>query len=198
MKLQISSGMGPAECELAVGKFLDSIMKEFENIIVIDKVKGEYDNTYKSILISSKQNLSFLEGSIKWICESPYRPKHKRKNWFIHVAVINEAKKIEINETLIKYETFRCSGNGGQNVNKVESGARAIYIPLKIVAESSEERTQLMNKKIALKRLYNMISNINEENECEDKANRWKEHKEIVRGNSTRVYGGIKFKMFKN
>lgn len=79
MRLQISSGQGPNECELAVGKFLNSIMNEFKDIVILEKAEGKYPDTFKSIIIESKKDLSKLEGSIKWICESPYRPKHKRK-----------------------------------------------------------------------------------------------------------------------
>lgn len=120
MRLQITSGQGPSECELAVGKFLDSILEEFKDIIIMEKVKGKYYNTFKSVIIESNEDLSGILGSIKWICESPYRTKHKRKNWFIQVSEVSKIEKNIIDEKDIRYETFRCQGNGGQNVNKVE------------------------------------------------------------------------------
>lgn len=193
MRLQISSGQGPNECELAVGKFLNSIMNEFKDIVVLEKAEGKYPNTFKSIIIESKKDLSKLEGSIKWICESPYRPKHKRKNWFIQVSIISNIKKNVIDEKYIRFETFRCQGNGGQNVNKVESGARVIYPPLNLVCESTEERTQFMNKKIALKKLKSLVDNMNEEYETNNKIERWKENWGIERGNPTRTYKGLDF-----
>lgn len=193
LRLQISSGNGPAECELAVGMFLNEITKEFEDIIVVEKVSGENKNTYKSIIIESKKDLSFLEGSIKWVCESPYRKAHKRKNWFIDVSVISDVNKYEINEDLIKFETFRCGGNGGQNVNKVETGVRAIYEMLDLVAEATEERTQKMNKNIAVRKLKEAIRNMNQSLLIEGKCERWQENKAIERGNEIRVYKGKKF-----
>lgn len=193
MRLQISSGQGPIECELAVGKFLDSIIKEFKDIEVVEKVKGQHMGTYKSVIISSDKNLKLLEGSIKWICESPYRPKHKRKNWFINVSIISDVKKNELDEKCIRFETFRCQGNGGQNINKVESGVRVIYKPLNLVTESTEERTQLMNKKIVLRKLKSMIENINKESEINNKVECWKENMDIERGNAIRIYNGMNF-----
>ena len=115
MRLQISSGNGPEECELAVRKFLDSIKKEFKNLEIVETSKGKYKDTYKYVVVESTDDLSFLEGSIKWICESPYRKNHKRKNWFIDVSVISGIQEYYLDEDLIKFETFRCSGNGGQN-----------------------------------------------------------------------------------
>lgn len=193
MRLQITSGQGPSECELAVGKFLDSILEEFKDIIIMEKVEGKYYNTFKSVIIESNEDLSGILGSIKWICESPYRTKHKRKNWFIQVSEVSKIEKNIIDEKYIRYETFRCQGNGGQNVNKVESGVRVFYQSLNISCEATEERTQLMNKKIALKKLKLLIDNMNKESEISNKAGRWKENFELIRGNPVRVYKGINF-----
>ena len=87
MWMQISSGKGPDECELAVGLFLKTIMKENQNTRLIDSVPGHYSGTFKSILLSiepSEFNVDFgnTNGTILWICQSPYRPNHRRKNWF--------------------------------------------------------------------------------------------------------------------
>ena len=193
MRVQISSGNGPEECELAVGKFFDSIKREFKDIKIVEINEGNLKNTYKSIIIESSEDLSFLEGSIKWICESPYRINHKRKNWFIDVSVISHVQEYYINEELIKFETFRCSGNGGQNVNKVESGVRAIYEPLNLIVEATEERNQKMNKNIAVRKLKEVIRNMNKSSLTENKCERWQENKAIERGNEIRIYKGKNF-----
>jgi len=193
VRLQISSGNGPEECELAVGKFLDSIKKEFKNFKIVEAGKGKYKDTYKYVIIESSEDLSFLEGSIKWICESPYRKNHKRKNWFIDVSVINEEKEYYIDKDLIKFETFRCSGNGGQNVNKVETGVRAIYKPLDLIVEATEERSQKMNKNIAIRKLEEAVRNLNNKSVQDNIFERWIENKSIERGNEMRIYKGEKF-----
>lgn len=197
MRLQISSGQGPNECELAVGKFIDSIMEEFKDVVVIEKAEGKYPKAFKSIIIESSKDLSEIIGTIQWICESPYRIKHKRKNWFIQVSRISSVEKNIINEKSIRFQTFRCQGNGGQNVNKVESGVRVIYEPLNLVCEATEERTQFMNKNIALKKLNILIESINEEIKMNNKIECWKENLSIERGNSVRVYKGMSFKKVK-
>lgn len=50
-------------------------------------------------------------------------------------------------------DTFRCGGNGGQNVNKVESGVRITHLDSGVVSECREERSQFQNKTKALKKL---------------------------------------------
>ena len=79
MLIQLSSGQGPAECELAVKLLADSLMKEFDDMEIISSHPAKTKGCYSSVLLKSISDLSFLEGSIQWICQSPYRPNHKRK-----------------------------------------------------------------------------------------------------------------------
>lgn len=53
----------------------------------------------------------------------------------------------------IKIKTFRSSKPGGQNVNKIESGVSVVHIPTGIQVECQQERTQELNKRIALRKL---------------------------------------------
>ncbi len=112
MILQISSGQGPAECELAVGKLLSTLLAEYPEIKVRSIVPGARKDCYKSVLIESERNLSHLEGSVQWICTSPFRPHHKRKNWYVDISVSGEAELNDIDDSLIRFETFRSSGKG--------------------------------------------------------------------------------------
>ena len=155
MIIQISSGMGPVECRAAVGGIYRELEKEFPDIEMITSTKGEVGGAYSSIIFSSEQDLSALEGTMEWICKSKYRPGHKRKNWFVDVSVIQEAEEVDsrISADSIRIEKFHSGGPGGQNVNKVESGVRVIHIPTGITVSSTRERSQFANKQDALKRL---------------------------------------------
>ncbi|MCL2756978.1 MAG: peptide chain release factor-like protein, partial [Coriobacteriia bacterium] len=160
MELQISSGQGPVECELAVAKLAHALCEEFEGAIVKQTVAGSRKDCYKSVVIESAVDLGFLEGTVQWICQSPFRPTHKRKNWFVDVSPLSVFDPTIFDATalgapafdsrLVRFETFRSGGKGGQNVNKVETGVRATYLPLGLSATSTDERSQLMNRKLAL------------------------------------------------
>jgi protein subunit release factor B len=55
----------------------------------------------------------------------------------------------------LKRDTFRCGGNGGQNVNRRETGVRFTHIESGATGQSCDERSQAQNEKIAFRRLAN-------------------------------------------
>lgn len=194
MIIQISSGQGPAECELAVCRLFKALKKEYPDIKEINSHKSRFSDCCTSIMFETEEDLSNLEGTVQWICQSPFRPHHKRKNWFVDISIIPEQEVI-CTDNNIRFERFHCSGKGGQNVNKVETGVRLIHIPTGITVTSTSERSQLLNKKDALEKLTALLNDKQTEQVNLQINSAWREHNKIVRGNPVRIYKGSSFKL---
>nr|DAW86118.1 MAG TPA: putative peptide chain release factor H [Inoviridae sp.] len=192
MRIEISSGQGPAECELAAELFYRQLKKEIGDIRMVQCVRGSKAKGFSSVIFETEEDMSSLEGSILWVCKSPYRPMHKRKNWYIDVSILENMPKLT-QELKLRFETFRSGGKGGQNVNKVETGVRVIHIPTGISVVSTEARSQHMNKKLAVNRLCDILAERNMESGRKEKELAWLEHNRLERGNPVRIYEGGNF-----
>lgn len=190
---QISSGSGPSECELAVAKFLDWLAANYENIEVIDTAPGYERGTFKSAFIKTDADLSEFIGTLQWICKSPFRPNHKRKNWFINFRAFSEKDFADFDESKVVFQTMRAGGHGGQNVNKVETAVRATYTPTGFSTVCQDERSQLMNKKRAIERIKLHLLRQKSSLQADEKKDKWSQHNNLQRGDAVASFGGEKF-----
>ena len=203
--LQITSGRGPEECCRVVSQVMDFIIRDAAKksiqVEVLESIPGNKKGTLKSALLAltGANSLAYVnawDGSVKWVGQSIFRPGHKRKNWFVGVTIFKQEMGSAWSEKDVKIEKMRSSGPGGQHANKTESAVRITHIPTGINASAQEERSQHMNKKLAMSRLVKLLDDRDKEAGKKAEKDRWEKHNDFERGNPVRVFKGEAFKEY--
>jgi peptide chain release factor len=198
--LQLSAAHGPAECALAVAKALARLRVEADaagvGVDVLEAERGEQADTWLSVLLAldgeqADALASAWAGSLLWICPSPYRPTHRRKNWFFGARLFDVPESLP--DTQIRFETLRASGPGGQHVNTTASAVRAVHVASGLSVKVQTERSQHANRRLAAALLLQRLADQTTAKAERQRADRRQAHREVERGNPLRTFRGPDF-----
>ena len=151
--LQISTAQGPAECRIfarfVLGRLLAEAKAEGVEVEIISETADKHGIMSVVLKLDGKHAETLAQrwqGSLQWICASPVRPKHPRKNWYIGVFRMPDVPEMP-SESEIEFQTCRSGGKGGQHVNKTESAVRATHKASGISVRVESERSQHASSK---------------------------------------------------
>jgi peptide chain release factor 2 len=166
--LQIHAGAGGTEsqdwAEMLLRMYLRWAERRGYKAEILDESRGE-EVGIKNVTVGVAGEYAFgylksEHGVHRLVRLSPFDSDHARHTSFVLVEVMPEAEEnvdVKIAAEDMKIDTFRSSGAGGQNVQKVSSAVRITHLPTGIVVTCQTERSQLQNKAIAIKILYSRI-----------------------------------------
>ena len=191
--MEIRAGAGGNEASLFAGELYhmyDSFAKKHGWITAVIDSSATSLGGFKEVIFEINGNGSYDKLKNESGVHRVQRIPETEKSGRVHtstasVAVLPEAKEedVEIKPQDVKIEFFRSSGPGGQNVNKVETGVRLIYLPTGLVVTSQESRSQQKNREHATTVLRTKIA---EEKRRQEEEKMAKERKQQI-GTAERV-----------
>jgi len=174
--------------------YLRWLAKNGYQVEVVDREEAEEAGIRRVVLdVKGRHAFGYLKsetGVHRLIRISPFDANHRRQTSFASVDVVPQYEEIdiEINDEDLRVDTYSAGGPGGQHVNKTQSAVRLTHLPTGVVVQCQSQRSQIMNRKQAMKALASKLHQLEESKRDAEVAKMYGEKGEISFSRQDRSY----------
>ncbi len=196
--LTVHSGAGGTEAcdwaQMLMRMYMRWCERNDYKVVVVDLLEAEGGVKSVTLQVKGAYAYGYLKGEAgvhRLVRISPFDSQNRRHTSFTSVyasPVIDDEVEVNIDPSELRIDTYRAGGAGGQHVNKTDSAVRITHLKTGIVVACQNERSQHMNKALAMKILTSRLYEHYRIEQEKEHAQFAVEKKDISWGNQIRSY----------